>query len=481
MRPFMLVCAATLAGCLHVQTASSSPLHATDASVLAEFSRLVDDPQKIEAAAIYAEQHHLSRADTRASALASYERFMKIEAFAHAAEVAWRFGMGQASIDRPMSLQRIRAASSAAAYKEHQGQEDAAVMRLSAEYEFRNESLIGCVYSYKKSDGQDVIDDALSYLRLSGDEAALFNLLDDDCPVEPTLRDQIIDLSYNHLMFDYAIRHAAAADWIPEKKQLFILNFFASSKCGSGFQAVSVLRLPAADVVGMVERSDCEQIAISTKGWSLGQADARSYFFAAVRKQRYNLALVLLPFCGFDENGQSYVFQEALRFGHGLALTKLFNFHAGLHDAFMRYAFDQGRYRFVGTNAQTLDWQRQAFDKLVEIGQYDFAAEVAQFGFSDALRTEGIVLAFRAAMAAGDFNAGRYFLARYGPTPDRAGLVTRKMFDEEQDKWYAARAAATAGQASPAPPVTPVPRKPSPPSPKQPPCRKDDWNVTPCK
>lgn len=478
MRRSMLLCAASLVGCLQAQ---ASPRHVTDPSVLTEFSRLVDDPKRIEDAATFAELRHLSREETHASSLTAYTRFMQVEAYATAAQIAWRFGFGQAAIDTPMSLQRRRAILSGEEYRDHQGQEDAAVKRLSAESEFQNESLIGCVYGAKKEDAKAVVEDTLAFRHLTNDDDVLYPLLDDQCPVEPATRDLIIYLALSHYKYDFAIRHAVSADWIPEKRLEFAGIFFRNPRCADGFRVVGIMHLRAADVVPMVELSECEQLAIATKDWALDPSDARSYFFAAVRGRKYNLALVLLPFCAFDENGRLYLFQEVLRANRGLEMIKLFLFHAGLHDDFMSYAFERGRYRFVGTHSQTYAWQRKAFDRLVEIGQYDFAAEVAQYGFSETFRTEGINLAFKAAMKAGDFKMGRYFVARYGPTATSPGLVTQEMFDEEQRQTYAAKAAANGGQIQPEPPKPEPPKKVRPPPKKEPPCRKDDWNVKPCK
>ena len=470
MRAWMMAMA-VLAGCLHAQTPAASPRHA-DPAVLSEFKRLLGDPDRIEDAADFAEAHHLSRAETSAAAAPAYAAFMRMEAYAFAAEIAWRFGFGQPAVGAPAAFQRGRAGKSAAEYLARRNDRDAAGFRVQAVSDLRDEALIGCFYSADPADGRAAVEDAIAFRAASFDDDVLFPLLTARCPVDASWRALIVDLAFSRGMDDYAIRHAAEADWAPEKRARFAWGFLSVQRCGAGSRAVAALRVPSADVVPMVETSECEQANISTKGWSLGASDAGSYFFAAVRKDRLNLALTLLPFTGFGADGQEYLFQEALRHGRGADLLKVLSYHPGYHEALMQYAFDHGRYRFVGTYAQTYAWEEKAFDKLIELRQYDFAGEVAQYGFSETMRTEGIVKAFKAAMAAGDFKAGRYFVARYGPTAVRKGLVTQDMYDAEEKKRYDALAPAAS---APQPPAAhrKSKRKPR----RRPACPKYDWCV----
>lgn len=439
--------------------------------MLSEFTRLIGDPKRIEDAATFARVHHLSRGEMSRGVASAYAAFMKLEAYVAAAEIAWRFGLGQSAIAAPAALQRARAGESAERALARRNEADGREVRLQAETDLREEALIGCFFSSDAADGKAAVEDAIAFRAAAFDDDVLFPLLSARCPVGAKWRELIIDLAFMRGMDAYAIRHAAESDWPLEQRIRLVWGYFSLPRCSAGFRAVAALRIPPAQVVTMIERSACETASISSAGWSLDQDDARTYFFAAVRRDRFNLALALLTFCGFDGNGPDYLFQEALRRGRGAEVAQILFFHSGYHDAFMRYAYDQGRYRFVGTFAQTQEWQEKAFDKLVELGQYDFAAEVAQYGFSESLRSQGVIKAFRAAMANGRFKTGRYFVARYGPTKTKPGLVTQAMYEEARKKRYADQAAAAPGPESPKPTKTKPKRR------KRTPCPKDDWCV----
>src|SRR5690349_16127528 len=109
-----LVALVILTGCLHAQTPASRPK--TDPSVLSEFNRLVGDANRIEDAATYAAEHHLSREDAASGAARAYAAFMRMEAYAFAAEVAWSFDLGQKAMVAPAALQHDRAATASGRY-----------------------------------------------------------------------------------------------------------------------------------------------------------------------------------------------------------------------------------------------------------------------------------------------------------------------------------------------------------------------------
>jgi len=143
----------------------------------------------------------------------------------------------------------------------------------------------------------------------------------------------------------------------------------------------------------------------------------------------------------------------------------------------MAYLWERGRFRFIANYALTYDWQRKAFDKLIELKRWEDAAEAAQYGSGEALKTEGILIAFRAAMAAGDFKSGRYFVARYGPVKDKSGLVTQEMYEAEKDKFYAAKQAAGDPEWMKEPQAEPAPKAKRKTKRKRskPPCPDGDW------
>ena len=412
---------------------------------------------------------HRPSDDPSKPALAAYARFMRAQDYVNAAEIAWRFGLGEYATGLSMGLQHERASHSIARFLAGQDGKDALGLQSAAERELLDEALIGCRYSSRPHDGPDVIADTLAFRQAAADDSVLFPLLDAGCPVDDQQRDGIIEVAYARGADEFAIRQAVVAaetDWDEGQKSRFVLVFFLGHRCGAGVRAAVALKIPSKDLVEIVESSACESAGISSDGWSLNMDDARAAFFAAARTDKFNLALTLLPFCGFDENGELYLFEEAFRRGVETVLGKVIVFHPGRQDALMRYAYDLGRYRFVGAYAQTLDWQRKGFDKLVELGHYDFAAEVAQYGVDDGFRSQGIVLAFQAAMAAGDFRTGRFLLSRYGLTGSKSGLLTQEMYDKAYQAYFDKKKAAR-----------PSRRREL----KLPPCPDDDWSVEPCR
>ena len=454
-----------LAGCLHAQTPARPE---AKASSLAMVARLLQDAETIEEAAELARRRGLTARELAGVAASAHAAYLRMQAYDIAAEIAWRFRLPQAAVEVPFGLERRVASDRIADYALHRDAKDAIARRTSAAWELSLESLIGCRYGARPEDAQQAVEDADAFYRLSSYDRTLYPLLEYGCPVSDTLRDRIIDLAVANAHDDFAIGQAAKAGWTDVKKAYFAWNFFYAHRCGSGFRAAAALKIASDDVAQMVEKSDCEDMPIDAAGWDLPTDQARRYFFAAVRAGKSNLAYALMAYCDPDENYRTFLFQEAMRHGLGPLLIKILRFHPEAHDPLMRYAFDQGRYRFVGMYAQTLDWQRKAFDALLAQGHYDFAGEVAQYGVSESLRTNGIVEAFRAAMAAGDFKAGRYFVARYGPTAAKAGLVTQQMYDDAQKAYYAAHAPPAAA----APPVRKRRAKPA-----RPRCPDDDWCV----
>jgi len=431
-----LILAFALVGCAHAHPARTVPR--TDPALIAEFARLVNRPDGIEAAAAFAVEHRFSKKDWMGPAAAAYGGFLRAEAYATAAEIAWRFDFGREAVAPLFDFQRRRAMIRVGKFLAHRSDDLGRSARLEAVYELKREISIACRYGAGDDAAQTAIADARSFDSAASEAEVLYALLDEGCPVTDEFRDAIIEKAVFWGRVDFAIRHAVRAGWDEERRTRFAWTFFASRRCDSGFKAAAMLDVPRDDFLRMVETSDCEGGSFAIEV-TLPRSLADAAFFAAIRGRKFNVAMTVLPLSGLGEDGKAYLFQEALRDGGGVECLKALRFHMDLHDGFMQAAYDLGRYRFVGNFAMTYEWERKAFDKLVEDGKWEDAAEVAQYGTSESFRTEGIVIAFKASMAAHDFAAGRYFVARYGPVKDKPGIVTQEMYDEAKDAWYAKR------------------------------------------
>lgn len=473
MRAWLVTVLMTV-GCLHAQ-GPRAETKKDDPAALQAFERLLGDAETIDDAAAFAKAKGLSRGAVLGRAERAYWAFMKAHRYAPAAEIAWRFRADPKYVGMALDFARKDAMKRVALWQKGMGTPSVFGLRYQAEQALAAEAIIACRYSAVPEAARMAVDDAYLFRGLSLQDDVLFPLLDAGCPVGEPRRSAIIDAAVGtRRLDDYAIRHAAASNWNDARRSAFLWQFFSYHRCSAGFRAVAALRANPDDVVTLIENGDCEYETLVSDGWSLSAADAGRYFFAAVRKQKYNLALELLESAGFGEDGETYLFQEALRGGHGGKLVEVLRRHMTHHDAFMAYAYGQDRYRFVANYALTYAWQKKAFDKLIELGKWEDAAEAAQYGFSDSLRTEGILIAFRAAMAAHDFKAGRYFVARYGPVKDKPGLVTQEMYEAEKDAWYAKRQAEKAPAEEPAPAVKPKKKKKRK-RPKPDDCPPGDW------
>ncbi|MEK7546449.1 MAG: hypothetical protein AAB554_05280 [Patescibacteria group bacterium] len=463
----MLAMAISLAGCLHAQAPVKSAAKA-EPETMRTFYVLINDADTIAAAADFAKSKGLRRQDWIASADRAYWRFMRATVYPPAAEIASRFGFGEDAVRLALEAQRGDVKKAVAAYVARKHADDESRWLYSAIWEFTLETRISCRYA-AKDEALKTVESVRAFGTMSGEDDVLYPLLDEACPVDPQLRDAIIDAARLEDRDAYAIRHAAAADWDWIKTSEFIKDFVLYDDCAYGVQAIVAFKLEDELAGAFIENSNCESEIIDSSAWKLPPGTAGRYFFAAVRGRKYNLALVLLPFTGFVEDGLKFLFQEAMRGGFEGMLVPTLKMHEIHHEAFMAYAWERGRYRFIANSAQTIDWQRKAFDKLIELGKWEDAAEAAQYGVSETLRTEGVLIAFRAAMAAGDFKAGLYFLFRYGPVHDKTGIVTQEMYDAAKDAWYEARQASV-------PPPDPAPKpKRKRHRPERPKCADDDW------
>jgi hypothetical protein len=462
-----LALALFLAGCLRAQAPARPP--SVDPSALRTFERLLYDADTIGEAEAYARARGLVAADTRPVADRAYRAYLGAKVYPQAAEIASRFRFGPRAIAQALRGQRAEADRATDAYLRRKREKDGPALLHAAAWELALEMRISCRYG-PTAQAADTVKRAMTLEALSGEDDVLYPLLDEGCPVDSAMRTSIIDRALLEDKDAYAIRHGAASDWDPVRTSQFLWGFFLGRDCTDGITALAAFKVPVEDATPLVQEANCEDEIIDSRAWPLAKEAADAYFFAAVRGKKFNLALELHPFGALGDDGRAFLYQEALRSGGESALMKALEKHPGYHDPFMAYAWDRGRYRFIGNFSRTLDWQRRAFDKLIELGQYDFAAEVAQYGASEALRTEGVLIAFRASMAAGDFKMGRYFVARYGPRKDVPGLVTDEMYEAEREKWYAARKLSDPQRAS-----KDVGKKRFKPKRKRGRCPTDDW------
>lgn len=430
----LLAAACLMAGCLHARGPVRGGASAPD---IRAFELLVNDADAIGDAEAFARAKGLRREDWIGPADRAYWSFMRGTIYPPAAEIAYRFRFGKRAIALALEAQSKDATKAIAAYLQGKDKDGSHARLYAAIWELRQEMRISC--RYVPTAAKETVERAVMLEAVSGEDDALYPLLDEGCPVDAVLRMSIIDKALLDDKDAYAIRHGAASSWDPVRTSQFLWGFFSFGDCTDGIVALGAFKIPVEEAVKIVQEAKCETETIDSRAWKLRKDEAQAYFFAAVRGAKYNLALELLPHGALGDDGRTFLYQEAMRAKREIDLVKVLKMHPGFHDPFMAYAFAQGRYRFVANFSQTLDWQRTAFDKLLELGKWEDAAEAAEYGVSEGLRREGVLLAFRAAMAAGDFKAGRYFVIRYGPIKDKPGIVTKEMYEEERGKWYAAK------------------------------------------
>ncbi len=433
----MLVTAFFLAGCLHARGPVKSAAQA-DPDTLHAFELLVNDADTIDDAAEFAKAKRLRHDDLVGTAERAYWSFYRAGVYVPAAEIAWRFGFKPAAVVFALEAARRDYEAASGAYVKGKGQDGELARLHAAQWKLTLEVRIACRYAPKK-EAQKTVDRAIALQSASDTMDVLYPLLDEGCPVDGGLRNSIIDHALYADKDAFAIRHGAAAGWDQVKTSQFLWHFFYYGDCTDGVKALAAFKVTVAEAARIIESANCESEIIDSSEWNLDPAAANDWFFAAVRGKKYNLALELLPLGTHGEDGQVFLYQEAVRVAFEGQLVQALKMHLGFHDGFMAYLWERGRFRFIANFSLTYDWQRKAFDKLIELKKWEDAAEAAEYGSGEALRTEGILIAFRAAMSDGDFKAGRYFVHRYGPVKDKPGLVTQEMYDEEKDKFYAAK------------------------------------------
>lgn len=449
----LLVTALFLAGCLHARGPVKSAANAAPETIRA-FDLLINAAESIDDAEAFAKAKGMSREDWIGPADRAYWSFMRAGVYAPAAEIASRFAFPARAVGLALENARRDYDKVHGAYLRRKREKDALGWLYAAQGKLAIEARVACRYGPTEKAARETVGRAFILRAESDSYGPLYPLLDEGCPVDALLRTAIIDRALLEDKDEYAIRHGAASNWDDVKVSQFLWRFFSYGDCTDGVRALAAFKVTVLEGSRIVENANCESEIIDSSRWKLDPKAANDWFFAAVRGKKYNLAIELLQHGTHSEDGRIFLYQEAVRASGETMLVGALKMHPGFHDGFMAYLWERGRYRFIANFSTTMDWQRKAFDKLLELRKWEDAAEAAQYGVSETLRTEGVLTAFRAAMTAGDFKAGRYFVHRYGPLKDKPakvsqseisagkpGLVTQEMYDEEKDKWYAAKQA----------------------------------------
>ncbi len=279
---------------------------------------------------------------------------------------------------------------------------------------FRKEVEIACVYGPTKDSAALAINDVQEAHALLTEDALLYLLLDYGCPLDHDARYAIIaKAAEDAALADYALTQALKSDWTLADKIAFSDLYVASGDCTWGFKVAARLGVTAHEMENLIHESACEQEPIAFAAWGFSQSAARGYFFAAVRARKYNLALAFNEAANGGTSGTWYVAQEMFAQRDEYRALSLMELWPELRDVLYAYAIDHGRARFVGMQTKEVVWEQRAYDALIAMGKYDDAAEVAEYGPSMTMRTEGVLKAFRAAAAAGDYVIARYLWKRY--------------------------------------------------------------------
>ncbi|WKZ28643.1 MAG: hypothetical protein QY323_03830 [Patescibacteria group bacterium] len=362
----------------------------------------------------------------RSAAGGAWRKHFLAGQYALAAEAAWKAKLDPMLIGLALEEARKAAQAKLAAYPKGYSVLDED-LRQEAWRAFQVEVRIACLYGPVKASGTLAIDDVIEAHAQVNNEALRRLLLQFDCPVEPELRDDIIDAAASDKLDDFAFEQIEKAKWDAEKRSAFVAEYFATGYvsafgqwgyvypgCDRGLRAVSALRPPPENVVKMLIEADCEEGTFDPSEWLLPQEEARQYFFAAMQSEEYDIALALAASARMGDEAKAQLFQHMLR-GHWEYRLKAFlDRHPEEHEHALAIALTLDEVRIVGRLAKTGEWVRRAFDRALELKLYEDATIIAEVGCDDAFRKEGPALAFKAALDAEDFVIA-HRLARRNP------------------------------------------------------------------
>lgn len=372
--------------------------------------------------------------DPKVAAREAWKSYLQSGNYDKAAEVASQHHLGYLEIDIALHYARLDARDKKDAYYNDKYVEASEVLRAAVMAAYRSEVIIACRYGPSKSLSPALaIKDIQEVNSELSENSFLYLLLNFDCPLSHDLRYEIIAAAANDDLDDFALWHAVRSNWNANDKMEFIKIYITANECSFGLKAALQLGVLPADMDQLLRLSDCEKEKLDSKAWLFPAEALRRYFFSAMRLRKYNLAFEFNQLAGGTQDGAWHVIGEAFDKHDEYTLAGLIAYRPELRDILFSYAITHGRARFVGMQTKEIIWQQRAFDKLIEEGKYDVAAEVAEFGVSLTLKTEGVLIAFRATMAAGNFEQGRfYFKVRYPK------IVTSGEYGKAAEAWFTA-------------------------------------------
>jgi hypothetical protein len=306
---------------------------------------------------------------------------------------------------------------------------DNEVLLKNIQQAYRTEVAIACLYGPKRSSGRLAIRDVEAASERLNSDMLLYLLLDYECPLNREERFEIILAAVQDDRNAYALKMALVSGWNVLDKLAFVDLFLSTGDCSFGFKAAARLKPDTAYLAQLIRDSSCENDPFDSKGWRFPQNDLRYLFFEAVRYRKYHLALEFNLLAQGGENGVRYLVQQIFDRHDEYTVEGLCVARPELRPAIYGHALSLGRARFVGMHSKDIFWQERAFEKLLEEGKFDDAAEVAEFGISETLRTEGVLKAFRAAVVAGDMIDARYLRRRYPQ------IVPKKEYEKAEAAW----------------------------------------------
>ncbi len=413
--------------------------------------------------------------DPKAAAKEVWKSYLQRGEYDKAAQIASEHHLGAMEIDIALHYARLDAKDKKDVYRNDPYGDNSEQLKTAMNSAYKSEVIIACLYGPSKLSSPVLvikdIQDAHSELN---DNGPLYLLLNFDCPLSHDLRYRIIEAAANENLDDYALLHALRSNWNANDKMEFVKIYIAAGKCSFGLKAALQLGVKPDEIDQLLHLSDCEKEKLDSKGWTFPPEVLRRYFFSAMRLRKYNLALEFNQLAGGSQDGVWHVIHEAFDKHDEYTLSNLIVPRPELRDLIFDYALANGRARFVGMQTKEIVWQQRAFDKLIEERRYDDAAEVAEFGISQTLKTEGILVAFRATMTTGNFEHGRfYFKTRYPK------IITSEEYDKAAATWFKAHP----GEKRLAPPSATDTKVKDPPKPRDPNCipsAPGDWAVKRC-
>ncbi|MFA5854208.1 MAG: hypothetical protein WC866_03910 [Patescibacteria group bacterium] len=297
---------------------------------------------------------------------------------------------------------------------------------------YREEVAIACLYGPTSASISLAVEDVTRASDVAESSELLYLLLDYECPLGREQRYEIITTAANDDKNEYALEMALRSNWNVIDKLEFVGLYIESGNCSFGLKAASRLGVDVDYLAQSLKDSTCESERLDSSGWGFSQAEYRTLFFETVRHRRYHLAFEFNTLGHGGEDGIRYLVQQLFAQHDEYGLEKLCVMRPSLRDAAYSYAIAHGRARFVGMSSKEIIWQDRAFEKLLEEGKFDDAAEVAEFGASETLRTEGVLKAFRAAVIAGNMVDARYLWKRYPK------IVPAKEYKKAERAWIKA-------------------------------------------